>query len=142
MFSPNYSCQVFVLFSYILSTNNHTAARCKLGKQRGLVQLESPCDKQHLSIISLKTKQTFQIKTNSIFFYKFVYEISIQSVQFTNNQKKYKNKKSQKLNKLKEPVTLHILQSFHPLSRDVSPGPTNCDSNPTNQPRCGIHNSL
>ena len=34
------------------------------------------------------------------------------------------------------------LQFLHLLSRDAYPGPNNYDSNSTNQPRCGIHNSL
>ena len=34
------------------------------------------------------------------------------------------------------------LQFLHLLSRDAYPGPNNYDSNSTNQPKCGIHNSL
>ena len=34
------------------------------------------------------------------------------------------------------------LQFLHLLSRDAYPGPNNHDSNSTNQPKYGIHNSL
>ena len=57
--------------------------------------------------LNIKTNPfLFQYQNKSFLFYKFVYGISIQFVQFTNNQKKnIKKKKKQKLNKLREPVT-------------------------------------